>query len=184
MSNIFLYFLAIIPPEPWRGKVTELKKEFSKYHSYHALKSPPHITMIPPFKMNSGQEAEFIGQLDHFSAGQQVFDLNVGDFRAFRPRVIYLDIDVSVSLRSLHEALLDSFDSVIEDKPKQMNRFHPHMTIAFRDLTKPMFFKAWETYRDRKFAFSFKVDAIYLLKHNGKYWDILHRSGFSANASP
>jgi 2'-5' RNA ligase len=46
-----LYFIAIIPPQPYKEKIAGIKQSFAEiYHVSHALKSPPHITLIPPFK--------------------------------------------------------------------------------------------------------------------------------------
>ena len=50
-------------------------------------------------------------------------------------------------------------------------RFHPHLTMAFRDLAPQMFSKAWDVYKDEPFESSFDVNKIWLLKHNGKSWD-------------
>ncbi|MFM7858912.1 MAG: 2'-5' RNA ligase family protein, partial [Flammeovirgaceae bacterium] len=51
--------------------------------------------------------------------------------------------------------------------------FQPHVTIAFRDLRKPMFERAWEEFKHRNFKAEFTVDSIALLKHNGKHWNVI-----------
>jgi 2'-5' RNA ligase len=33
-----------------------------------------------------------------------------------------------------------------------MRGFHPHITIAFRDLKKAVFYKAWEEYKSKLFS--------------------------------
>ena len=33
--------------------------------------------------------------------------------------------------------------------------FHPHITIAFRDLKKQVFHKAWEEFKDKKYNIDF-----------------------------
>ena len=51
MNDKSLYFIAIIPPEKIRREIEELKKKISvAFNTKRALNSPPHITLIPPFR--------------------------------------------------------------------------------------------------------------------------------------
>lgn len=58
--------------------------------------------------------------------------------------------------------------------------FHPHLTLAFRDLKKPEFYKAWEEFKDRKFNAGFVVNSISLLKHDGMQWQLFKELGLNA----
>jgi 2'-5' RNA ligase len=62
------------------------------------------------------------------------------------------------------------------DIEMEKHSFNPHMTIAYRDLTKENFMAAWPEFESRPFHASFLVDHICLLKHNRRTWDILHRA--------
>ena len=45
-----LYFIALLPPVEVAEEVTEIKQFFARnYNSRAALKSPPHVTLQPPF---------------------------------------------------------------------------------------------------------------------------------------
>ena len=48
--------------------------------------------------------------------------------------------------------------------------FHPHVTIGFRDLKKPMFYAAKKEFERREVSFEFQVKETSLLKHDGKKW--------------
>jgi 2'-5' RNA ligase len=50
--------------------------------------------------------------------------------------------------------------------------FHPHLTVAFRDLKKPNYQLAWEEFKSKNFQAEFIADKITLLKHTGKVWEI------------
>ncbi|NEN93697.1 MAG: 2'-5' RNA ligase family protein, partial [Okeania sp. SIO3H1] len=50
--------------------------------------------------------------------------------------------------------------------------FSPHVTVAFRDLTKTNFRAAWLEFRERSLEFEFVASQLTLLIHNGKRWDI------------
>jgi 2'-5' RNA ligase len=62
---------------------------------------------------------------------------------------------------------LNVFNANYKDKG-----FLPHLTLAFRDLKKPMFAKAWEEFEHKDYAGEFSVENFVLLKHNGKIWEI------------
>jgi 2'-5' RNA ligase len=53
--------------------------------------------------------------------------------------------------------------------------FHPHLTLAFRDLKKPAYAQAWDEFRAKTYNAEFIVEHIVLLKHTGKFWKELHR---------
>jgi hypothetical protein len=42
-----------------------------------------------------------------------------------------------------------------------------------------MFFQAWEKFERQDYKEQFLAKDICLLKHNGKSWDVLHRSPFN-----
>ena len=49
--------------------------------------------------------------------------------------------------------------------------FHPHMTVAFRDLKKPEFQVAWEKFKKEEYYAEFRCNEFTLLKHNGNHWE-------------
>ena len=56
--------------------------------------------------------------------------------------------------------------------------YHPHMTVAFRDLKKELFTLAWDEFESKQYAPSFEVNTITLLKHDGKEWKQLKQFDF------
>ena len=48
--------------------------------------------------------------------------------------------------------------------------FHPHITIAFRDLTQRHFNSLWGDVEHKSFSGRFTTESITLLRHNGKIW--------------
>lgn len=138
-----------------------------------ALKSPAHITLIPPFQMSDSAQTALQELLLPFAARQQNFSIHLKDFAAFKPRVIYAGVLPNTRLNELRtdlEAtlLLDNrFPVKKEDRP-----FHPHVTIANRDLTKDNFPLAWQHFQHLSYAVTFNADAISLLRNNNQSWEI------------
>ncbi|MGZ3865397.1 MAG: 2'-5' RNA ligase family protein, partial [Bacteroidia bacterium] len=50
--------------------------------------------------------------------------------------------------------------------------FHPHVTIAFRDLKKDQFHKAWQHFKGKAFAAEFTCTHFCLLKYGLGKWDV------------
>ena len=56
--------------------------------------------------------------------------------------------------------------------------YHPHMTVGFKDLKPYYFYRAWDFFSEQSYERQYEVDAIYLLKHNGREWEVMKRFGF------
>lgn len=178
-----LYFIALIPDENIREEVRLLKEEISeRYGAKHALKSPAHITLQRPFRRMEVQEEKLIRTLKEFAAVQKDFKIRLSGFDRFEPRVIFIKISEHKRLKKIHfdlkEVLLKELDFQEKEISKNM---HPHMTLATRDLEPDYFYKAWAEFKDRGFEADFWVKSIFLLKHNGKYWDIFKEFPFQDN---
>jgi 2'-5' RNA ligase len=175
-----LYLIAIIPPSPILEE-TQLLKEYFRdhYHSKASLNSPPHITLHMPFEWSEAKEAKLIGELQAFSSIQNSFAISLQNFSCFAPRVIYINVTTSQPLNDMQTDLhrhfkihLNLFNAQYQNLP-----FHPHITLAFRDLKKDQFTNAWEEFKGKKFSASFVVDTITLLKHNG-HWQVFQEFHF------
>jgi 2'-5' RNA ligase len=170
-----LYFIAIIPPSPLPEEMNELKHYFEKeYQSKASLNSPPHITLHMPFEWKEEKEKKLTTALTVFCESQRPVTINFENFGCFEPRVIYINVIKNPVLDSLQKELhqffkkeLNLFNAMYKDLP-----FHPHVTLAFRDLKKPRFYKAWEEFKERKFSHDFLAHKISLLKHDGKMWHV------------
>jgi len=168
-----LYLIAIIPPAPQYDEALRWKEYMrDHFNSKAALKSPPHITLHMPFEWKENKQDKLIRALQTFCAGRPAFSIELKNFNCFAPRVIYIDVapqpllqELELSLHRYCKVKLNVFHARYQDKP-----FHPHLTIAFRDLKPALFQKAWDEFREKKFEGTFTVDKISLLKHDGRQW--------------
>ncbi len=170
-----LYFIAILPSSPIFEQTSELKNYFKEhYRSKAALNSPPHITLHMPFEWKEKKEDVLVSSLGLFLKNKGRLTLELLNFSCFAPRVIFVTVLENEILRSFQYELhryckkeLNIFNAQYKDM-----RFHPHLTLAFRDLKKPMFEKAWDEFKDKEYSASFVVEHIALLKHNGNIWEL------------
>ena len=169
-----LYFIAIVAPDTINQQVLEWKNYMlQRFHCKVALRSPAHITLIPPFEMAESIQPEMKEQLQSFAASRHGFPVHLKNFAAFKPRVIYVDVLPDARLTelktTLETTLLQSshFPIKKEDRP-----FHPHVTIANRDLKNEDFPLAWQYFQQITYTVNFPADAITLLRNNSQIWEI------------
>ncbi|AEW03574.1 2'-5' RNA ligase [Niastella koreensis] len=169
-----LHFIAIVAPEEINQQVLQWKHYMKKHFQCKvALKSPAHITLIPPFELPDSLQTEMQELLLPFASRRQSFPIQLKNFAAFKPRVIYVDVLPGEPLNELKTALettllqSNRFPIKKEDRP-----FHPHVTIANRDLRKEDFPLAWQHFQQINYEASFIAGAISLLRHNGQVWEI------------
>ncbi len=177
------FFVALLPPQDIQDYANQIKQYFAdRYASSGALKSPPHITLQPPFEWTDANLPLLEASLKEFAREQQPLAITLKGFDAFAPRVIYIDVVRSQKLLTLQADLMTYTESnlAIVDKVSKTRPFAPHMTVAFRDLTKQNFKLAWPEFEKRQLHFEFTVDKLTLLLHDGKRWNIKSEFGFLA----
>jgi 2'-5' RNA ligase len=57
--------------------------------------------------------------------------------------------------------------------------FHPHITIATRDLHKRAFAEAWPLFEHKTYSAQFEATALSVLRHNTRFWDVVHAAPFA-----
>ncbi len=169
------YFIALLPPQDIQDSITAIKQYFADtYDSRAALKSPPHITLQPPFVWEVKQIKLLNKYLQEFAQQQESISITLSGFAAFVPRVIYVNVIKSPELIKLHSDLIAYTETnlnIIDPSSKQ-RAYSPHVTVAFRDLTKQNFRTAWPDFQQRSIYFEFLVTHLTLLIHDGKKWHI------------
>jgi 2'-5' RNA ligase len=174
-----MYFIAIVLPGELNKKMLKWKNFMhEKFGCKVGLSSPAHITLIPPFWMHEEKEQELIADTNSISLSARPFRITTKNFSAFKPRTIYADVVVNEKLGSLKTAI-DKFFSETDYKIKTESRpFHPHITIATRDLRKKDFYEAWTLFETKKFQAEWEPSGLSVLRHNSKNWDVIHTSTF------
>ncbi len=180
-----LYYIALVPHESLRERVKGLKEELQlNFDVKHALKSPAHITLVMPFRRSVDAEHALVSSLDSFAATQSNFEVVLDGFDCFAPRVLFVKIKDHHPITRLHVSLNHFLSVELNFEEKELkSSFHPHMTIATRDLSEEAFNQAWPLFEKRAFEDTFVVSSIFLIKHNGKHWDIFKEFEFDRKDS-
>ena len=170
-----LYFIALVPPQEIQDYANDIKQYFAdNYDSKHAQKSPPHVTLQPPFEWDSGKLTKLEECLQKFVMGRNSIPIIFDGYNAFAPRVIYIDVVKTLDLMNLQTDLMVYLETNlgIVDKAGKSRGFTPHMTVAFKDLQRSKFKAAWIEFENRELHFEFNAEKLTLLKHENKKWNI------------
>mgnify|MGYP001799567049 CR=1 FL=1 len=181
MSETSRYFLAIVPPAPVLSAVGDLKEQACQlFNSCAALRSPPHITLHMPFLWKDKKVEKLYQVLSEFSTDVSLLDIRLRKFGHFGERVIFLEPEANDGLLMLQKDLAKAARTQLNllNAGYKDRGFHPHMTIAFRDLKKQVFQEAYQHFAQKKIDLQFQVQDFSLLKHDGKKWHDFQRFSF------
>jgi 2'-5' RNA ligase len=168
-----MYYLAILCPREIDEQLLKYKHWMrDRFGCVTALKSPAHITLIPPFWLNEMKEAELYQAVKAFTSDIGSLQIQLTGFSHFNRRTLYVVVNDQPGLEKLKQQaeshFIRSFHTVINagDRP-----FHPHITIANRDLKPSDFIKAWDHFSKIKFTETFSIQTISLLKLDKSGWN-------------
>jgi 2'-5' RNA ligase len=181
-----MYFMAIVAPQEVNATVLKWKQLMNdRFGCVVALRSPAHITLIPPFWLDEKEEHQLKNAIGEFSQSCVGFEIYLKNFSAFKPRVIYVGVEPNPELQSLH-GRLEEFLVAKKQFPisKEERPLHPHVSIATRDLHKKTFREAWEIFREKKYESSWMASGISILRHDQKKWDVIFTSHFANDFVP
>ena len=175
------YFIATLPPEPILSEIKAFKTDLlQSYKARIALRTPAHITLFPPFDREENFEADLTQKLRVFIQSQTAFQLKLDGFGCFYPRVIFVTPHTNESLNKLRLSLLSYLKEKLElvHERFEQQEFHPHITIANRDLKGEDYDLAWQDFQSRTYQREFTVNNISLLKHDGQRWQVFKNFEF------
>jgi len=170
-----MYFIAIVCSPELDKKILRFKywmKE--KFGSVVALKSPAHITLIQPFWIGENMEENLQQTLQVFSSDMDELEIQLEGFSHFGKRVLFVRVHDNPSLEVLKNQVENHFVLSFGDLIKKDDRsFHPHVTIANRDLKPGDLEKAWQHFSDKIFKERFCNKTISLLKLIKEKWNVI-----------
>ncbi|MDX2173099.1 MAG: RNA 2',3'-cyclic phosphodiesterase [Bacteroidota bacterium] len=169
------YFIAIIPPSPIINEIEDMKKKIVLLHNTKgALRSPAHITLHRPFEWKEKNEEILINQLSQFKS-EKPFLIPLKNFGFFEPRVVFINVPNSKGLTELYTELKHFCQKKLKllNEVNDLRGFHPHITIAFRDLKKPLFYELKKEFESKEYNNSFNYSGFSLLKFE-KTWEVMH----------
>ncbi len=184
MEKQSLLFIAILPSPAIQREITAMKQYIAqKWGPRHALKSPPHITLYPPFWKKAELRHRLSNCISVFSQNQMPFEVALRDFGAFAPKVFFIQPEHSEPLTHLYTQLMEVLEKQLGMKTKHAARsFHPHLTLAHRDVEPLVFKQISADFRQRSYRRVFEVRSLTLLEWTSECWKIAEEFPFGTGA--
>jgi 2'-5' RNA ligase len=169
------YFIAIVPGGDVQERATELKMQLREdFNLKYALRSPAHVTLKMPFLWNEAKEDRLTDKLGDFFKEKPSFSLQFRKIGNFADRVIYIKVEEKKELFDLQQQLVE-FCKVGLNLTQELSdyAYHPHMTVAFKDVKKKMFAEYLGFVKSQGFSARMEVREIALLKKEGARWAVV-----------
>jgi|TARA_R110002126_G_scaffold158331_1_gene305745 2'-5' RNA ligase len=175
MKVIQKYFLAIVPTGEIQQAAAALKMELkAKLNIKYALKSPAHITLKMPFNYNEAKEKVLIETLENFLSTKKSLKIKVGGTDKFGKRVIFWKVQADSSLTELQTDLKTFCKRELNLVDELSDRnYHPHMTIAFKDVKERDFDEAKALIQKSDINQLLEVCSVELLKRLDGKWVVI-----------
>jgi 2'-5' RNA ligase len=176
-KSIGKYFLAIVPEGDIQEKATELKLLLKEnFNLKYALKSPAHVTLKMPFNWNEAKEDKLKGFLREFFEKMKPFLLHYKSFDRFGKRVIFIKVKDEPELTMLQSELSGFCKKGLKlTQELSDNAYHPHMTLAFKDIKATQFATYWDFIKKQQFEAKQEVKDVGLLKRIEGRWVVVGR---------
>ena len=100
-------------------------------------------------------------------------EIALNGFGEFRNKVLFVNVDQNEALSEMRKTILARMSKSLSlELPEHYKSFHPHVTIANRDLTRRAFLKAWPVFKDRPYEKTFNKVEVALYKHIDGIWQV------------
>lgn len=169
-----MWYLAGIPPRKISDLVDKYRQQAAReFRTERALRSPVHLTLVPPFHAEAGVLRHIQPWLRPALATLPAPVLQMGGFGTFeKARVLYLSVEQRDSrLENIYRALQQLFRRELQLLPRQKLRpLRPHFTLLHRGVSSEDWPRARKYFAEAPAAEKFELGKLSLLRHDGQRW--------------
>lgn len=173
--NSNLYYIALLLPEKINNEILLLQNEcMQKFKIKKVLTSPPHITIIPPFKVSIVELENIKTIVNQINIDFLPIYITLNNFNNFDQKNIHIIVKKNKKLNHLYKYLRSKLNLLINIK-KQI--FTPHISIINKDINLTEFLKAIAYYKKKEMQKYFYSSKLYILKYcqEKNIWNILDK---------
>jgi 2'-5' RNA ligase len=117
------FFVAVELPQPISDRAWEVHHHLANIDSQiKTLKSPPHITLLPPFPWETEDLPKLQASLRTFAASQPPFAIALDGFGGFKPKVVYIKVVENPNLEQLYRNLVSHVETELDFLPKPLQK--------------------------------------------------------------
>ena len=164
-----MYFICLAIPDPISSLIRSVQSQIhTQFGVGKVLNSPPHITLIPPYRSDEADQwVEMIQEFTHKAT--PVRQVRLIEIDSFGDRVIYISVEQHQALYDLSQemrSVMKEWISVDLNRP-----LIPHVSLATRIPSQPMYRAILNTIEGKWKATDIDLTDLLILKHNGQQWD-------------
>jgi 2'-5' RNA ligase len=165
------YFTAFLFSEALQQNVEAIKNPLSEITgSKHSLGIVPHVTLISPVQWSVEEINRKKALLAEALVRMQPFSIRLDGFSSFRRDVLFIRTIVPQEIIEWQRELEHLIRSHFPDKFHHPQReWHPHVTLAFKDLSPEGFDRGMQWLKDRQFVVEETLNGITELIHKGSW---------------
>ena len=164
------FFVALMLPPEVEAYANETIGELHSQYRTRTAKAAPHITLQAPFLWDPSQIDDLSQAIAAIAAQQSPVPVTLDGFDAFKPRVLYINVEKAPELLALQTSLAQHLQQLDITDPKAKSRsFSPHVTVASRNLSPALFRRIWADLQQRPVHFEFWGDRLTLLIYKDRW---------------
>ena len=163
------YYIALVPNAEISEEILKLKLDAeSKFGTKLALRSPAHITLVPPFHADGEELKQVLVILNVQIKQHKALPIMVDGCSNFGSHTIFLQVKNNPQLNKLFEDLFDLVSSVV--KPAGNRQFVPHITLANRDIPSQSFSEMLTYFKTLNYFRQTIIDQVAIFKLVDQKW--------------
>lgn len=153
-------------PEPVKTKVKNYQKLISKkFNTIRALDWIPHITIADRVIIPENRFNDICKKLEDACSKTAPIKIKTMKLHLFEitnppfenPCVIFIELEVSKELQRLHDTIQNNIYKWLKRPSYKAEKYSPHITLAYRDLTKKNFIKAKQFLKHNKIIVEYQT---------------------------
>lgn len=169
------HFIGVLLPEDIAFTLEDCRRYMKQaYGCKSGHKTPIHITLVPPFCLQEEfSTKDLVTAIEKDVIPQNLgFSAHIENFDAFGDRTLFANVISNEKWTKLRD---ETVKSILKACPrcikKQQHPFHPHGTIANRDIPLGIIDSALEVMNELNLVEDFPVDNITIFERKGFCWE-------------
>lgn len=157
------YMLVLNPHEELRGRIMQVRKEFSEKYHAGLIATRPHVTLAR-FTQLEMMEERIMSRLKLAAMGFYPFKVELRDFGSFPSHTITINVTTKVPIHELVREIREGQRLMKLDNDNKPHFIDDPYIVVARKLLPWQYEKGWLEYSHRHFTGRFIADSMLLLK--------------------
>ena len=168
------YYIALVPSVKISEEILKFKQAAeSKFGTKLALRSPAHVTLVPPFIANDDELKQVLTILKAQIKQHKELSITIDGCSNFGSHTIYLQVKNNSRINKLFEDLFDLVAKVVN--PAGYRQFVPHITLANRDIPSQSFSEMLTYFKAFNYQCQTVINQVAIFKLVDQKWQ-LHKT--------